>query len=513
MKPVISVIIPAYNEAKALPACLKSLQSQLQAPPFEIIVVDNNSSDTTGDIARKHGVIVVDQSVRGVCAARQAGLEIARGEIIVSSDADCTYPANWLHEINQAFASQPDLQLLLGNYRFTDAPPWANILLKWYEWLCLQVFYAFNRTMYASAANLAFRRSSFDAYDTKLTQGGDELYVLQHCKQSGRVHYRFTNPVLTCGRRMQQGFIKTFFHDFMRSYLLNYIVTRRTGRNLAGSYVPLRSNLEARSSPNFAMGVFIATALVISLVLLLVSIQALMLVSRIEYSPLLSSGLLALSMGLLAYAVFSPHSQLAGPQPFRVRTKRRVVALTFDDGPNGQFSLDIASYIESYGGHATFFSVGHNVAKQPDITRQLYERGHLIGNHSYNHTFGDYFKRGWIANIIKTNGVIAEACGEAPRFVRLPWLFRTPWLLTPLYKLGLQPVAGTFMHLKEFRQPDGVAMARKFAAKVRPGEIIIMHDGYNAQGGDRRQTVRAVAELCKQLAADGYQFVRVDALL
>lgn len=215
----------------------------------------------------------------------------------------------------------------------------------------------------------------------------------------------------------------------------------------------------------------------------------------------------------MSYATFNPDAQLAGPQPFRARTKRQVVALTFDDGPNGKYSLAIAGIIERAGGRATFFQVGQNIARNPTTTTELFRRGHLIGNHSMNHAFHDYFKSGWTKNIKNTTEQIEKATGSVTRFARMPWLFRTPWLLASLYETGLQPVAGTFVSIPEFRQPDGISMARRFAKKVKAGDILIMHDGYNASGGDRSETVKAVAELCGLLSDRGFTFVRVDELL
>ena len=512
MPPYLSVIIPALNEAATLADCLKSLQAQKTNFSYEVIVVDNNSSDDTAAIARKLKIKVVKEKKPGVCLARQAGLMAAHGQIIISTDADCTFPADWLNDVGQAFRDQPDLSLLLGNYRFHQAPSWANPLLQLYEWLCLQLHNAFGWTWFVSAANLAFRRSDFPGYDLALTQGGDELYVLQQVKQHGRVLYRFSRPIQTSSRRLAQGFWRTFYKDFLRSYLLNYWQTRRTGINKAGTYAAHRSeNMAARRKTSITM--FLAASLVAATLFILGGLLGWLLIGRVHHTSSFVLGYFALTLGFLAYASLSPHSQLAGPQSYRVRTKRRVVALTFDDGPNDQFSLEIAACIERYGGRASFFQVGQNIRRQPEITRQLFDQGHLIGNHSTNHRFSDYLRSGWQQNLVETNELITQVTGQAPRFMRFPWLFRTPWLIATAYRLGLQPVAGTFLNVREFKQPDGLKMARQFAAKVRPGDIIIMHDGYNASGADRLQTVRAVAELCRRLQADGYSFVRLDELL
>lgn len=513
MRPYISVVIPALNEGQTLPACLESISSQKTTYAFEVIVADNNSTDDTADISRQYGVRVATAKTAGVCHARNAGLQAAQGDIIVSTDADCTYDEGWIQTIGQAFEQQPDISLLVGNYRFTDAPGWANSCVTAYEWLSLQLHNAFGMNTYVSAANLAFRKHHFTAYNTALTQGGDELYVLQKLKHKGRVLYRFTTPVRTSGRRLQQGFVKTFFNDFLSCYIFNYARTLRTGTNKAGTYAAHRNDTVSKLATKAPIRDWAALLIVLICAVVLTYLVVWIIWQVITFSLAAAAGYIALMLGLAAYACFAPHSQLAGPQPYRSRTKRRVVALTFDDGPNGKFTRDIADYISSYGGQATFFQVGENVRREPDVTRFLYDQGHLIGNHSERHRFADYFKSGWRRNIENTNAAIEAACGEQPKFVRMPWLFRLPWLLAPLYRMGLQPVAGTFLDLQEFRQPDGVAMAVRRADKVKPGDILIMHDGYNAEGGDRRETVRAVAELCRRLDARGFTFVRIDQLL
>jgi glycosyltransferase involved in cell wall biosynthesis len=90
-----SVVVPAYNEAAYLAGTLKALQRQDYGAPYEIIVVDNASTDGTAEIATGHGVRVVCEPEPGICQARQRGLVEARGQIVVSTDADTIQPPGW----------------------------------------------------------------------------------------------------------------------------------------------------------------------------------------------------------------------------------------------------------------------------------------------------------------------------------------------------------------------------------------------------------------------------------
>ena len=84
-RPRFSVVIPCYNEELYIADALKSLQKQDFTGDYEVIVVDNNSTDNTATLAKKHGAKVVHEKRPGICWARQAGTEAARGEIVIST--------------------------------------------------------------------------------------------------------------------------------------------------------------------------------------------------------------------------------------------------------------------------------------------------------------------------------------------------------------------------------------------------------------------------------------------
>lgn len=97
-----SVVIPCYNEAIFLPRLLESIKSQT-IKPDEVIVVDNNSIDSTAEIARKYGAMVVSESVQGIIPARNKGYDSTSGDIIIRTDADTIVPDNWIENIINHF--------------------------------------------------------------------------------------------------------------------------------------------------------------------------------------------------------------------------------------------------------------------------------------------------------------------------------------------------------------------------------------------------------------------------
>jgi glycosyltransferase involved in cell wall biosynthesis len=125
---MFSVIIPARNEEKYLPACIESIKRQAGGFVIEIIVVDNGSSDGTKTIAESLGAKVVNESRNGVGQARKTGTDEARGEYILNIDADTNLPDNFLIEAKKRFQQDKELACLGGQMFFYDAPWWLDIL-------------------------------------------------------------------------------------------------------------------------------------------------------------------------------------------------------------------------------------------------------------------------------------------------------------------------------------------------------------------------------------------------
>lgn len=233
-RPRLSVVIPAFNEEFYLGDCLTSLAKQDFPGVFEIIVVDNNSSDRTAELARFAGAIVVEEPAQGVCFARQAGTAAACGEIIVSADADCVYQPAWLSRIDQWFRDNPDGIAVGGPAYFFDGPRWGLRLQKMLFGGVALVQRSKGPVLYITATNFAFRKESWPGYDTRLAQGGDELDLLRRLRHHGRVHFDMDNPVGTSARRMSKGVIYNFAVSFFYYYIVGYAVDRILRRPIVG---------------------------------------------------------------------------------------------------------------------------------------------------------------------------------------------------------------------------------------------------------------------------------------
>ncbi|SDT08374.1 Glycosyl transferase family 2 [Friedmanniella luteola] len=221
----LTVVVPAFDEEAYLPATLASLARQQVPGGFEVVVVDNASTDGTAEVATRHGARVVREEAPGVCAARQRGTEEARGAIVVSTDADTVHPDGWLARLAARFDDE-DVVAVAGPCRYLDPPWWARVFPVGWFTLIGAVHALTGRVLYVTATNVAFRRDGFPGYDTRLTQGGDEVDLLRRLRRVGRVVWDGGNPVLTSSRRMDQGLLHTLVVSYGYHYALNLALNR-----------------------------------------------------------------------------------------------------------------------------------------------------------------------------------------------------------------------------------------------------------------------------------------------
>ena len=215
-------------------------------------------------------------------------------------------------------------------------------------------------------------------------------------------------------------------------------------------------------------------------------------------------------MALLYWTFMSPTSQFFGKFPSKISTKDKTIYLTFDDGPNEPYTSQIIEYLNSKKIKATFFVVGECAKKYPKTIKKIHDSGHSIGNHTKSHKFFNYIKTPAMKKEIQENqAIIKRITGEEPKLFRPPWLFRNPILLKSVKKLGLKPISGVFCHSLEVFQIDAQQIAKAAIKKAKPGQIIIFHDGYNAKGANRTQTVEAVKQTVEELTKKGFVFDKI----
>lgn len=164
-QPHLSIIVPFFNSERHLGSCIESLLGQLDVGGlFEIILVDNGSTDTSASIAAGFGsVIVLEEPVPGAYAARNTGIRRARAPLIAFTDADCVVAPDWLCSIRNGMRD-PDTAVLLGHVAYPSDASWALKLLGAYE--NAKTDYVINRCpaayRFGYTNNMAVRASVFE---------------------------------------------------------------------------------------------------------------------------------------------------------------------------------------------------------------------------------------------------------------------------------------------------------------------------------------------------------------
>lgn len=230
-------------------------------------------------------------------------------------------------------------------------------------------------------------------------------------------------------------------------------------------------------------------------------------------------GLWLALLGIIAGFVFTLHAVLPGnrfygPTFSEVKTSQKIVALTFDDGPYPPYTGQILDILREYEVPATFFVIGKNAEKHPDLIRRIAAEGHQLGNHTYNHI--DLLKadRREIADEVdRCAKVIRDITGSAPQVVRPPHGFRDAVVLEVMAERGLKVVEWSAMS-RDWTNPGAATIVERTVSKVKSGAVILLHDGDGlAAAAPRAQTVEATRRIIEQLTAQGYKFVTVAEIL
>lgn len=226
----ISVIIPAYNEEEYLPRALDGLSRQsFPRDKFEIIVVDNASTDKTAEIARKHGAdLVVREEKKGTNQARQRGLTEARGKFVAFLDADCIPPPEWLDRISKTLSSkkQPCVAVA-GAYAFYETEDDTfYIMQEIYRWVVMPALGSLMGRMLKKGGvviggNFATTRKNFKklgGIDTSYEFFGDDASIARRFGELGYVHYDPKLYVMSSYRRFsREGLMKTNW-EYTKNY-------------------------------------------------------------------------------------------------------------------------------------------------------------------------------------------------------------------------------------------------------------------------------------------------------
>lgn len=200
------------------------------------------------------------------------------------------------------------------------------------------------------------------------------------------------------------------------------------------------------------------------------------------------------------------------PQPAIIRRSTNVpslvVALTFDDGPDPIFTPQILSVLQREGALATFFVLGKKAQEYPEIVQQLIASGNALGNHSFSHPdLGQASRANIEHELATTERILTDIAGHNTKWFRPPKGSLSPLLISTAALMGYRLVLWD-IDPWDWSKPGAETIYQRVATKVRPGAVILLHDG----GGDRTQTVAALPKIIALLRSQGYYFVTLDQL-
>ena len=185
------------------------------------------------------------------------------------------------------------------------------------------------------------------------------------------------------------------------------------------------------------------------------------------------------------------------------------VAITFDDGPSEPYTSQCLDILAEHGARATFFNLGENVEQYPELAKRVVEEGHELANHTMAHNQLTSVPDATVRDEIERSArVIAGATGVATTHLRPPYgdFTERSWLASGGAITASVRWSGDS---QDWRLPGADAIVENALINVRPGSILLLHDG----GGDRSQDVEALPKLIERLQGDGYELVTVSELL
>ncbi|TDF94204.1 polysaccharide deacetylase family protein [Paenibacillus piri] len=201
-----------------------------------------------------------------------------------------------------------------------------------------------------------------------------------------------------------------------------------------------------------------------------------------------------------------------GEVVWEVPTDEKVIALTFDDGPDPEDTPKILELLKQYEAKATFFIVGKKAEAYPEILGREDAEGHELANHTYHHI---YFNRSFSEKTItdeisRAEEVIYKRSGQKPRLFRPPGGFYNDALVRVAKNSGYKVVMWSWhINTMDWNTPGVDKIAKTVLNNARNGDIVLLHDWVEGKS----QTVEALKQILPELKNRGYRFVTISELL
>lgn len=179
------------------------------------------------------------------------------------------------------------------------------------------------------------------------------------------------------------------------------------------------------------------------------------------------------------------------------------LALTFDDGPTAGGTTRILEALARHGARATFFLCGRAADRRPALVRRIADAGHLVGNHSYSHSFWRMLTASAYEEVLRTEALLTGITGQTRKLFRPPYGLCNPILLRRLRRAGFTIALFDLVPWDWVRRAEAVVASVE--ARARHGSVVVLHD--HEPGAS---TLAALPVLLERLSARGFRFVGLD---
>lgn len=196
---------------------------------------------------------------------------------------------------------------------------------------------------------------------------------------------------------------------------------------------------------------------------------------------------------------------------FHGSPKRKKIAITFDDGPDLDYTVKILNILSEHHVPATFFVLGKSVKKYPKIVQRMFREGHTVGNHSWDHVdFTQLSTQEIQQQIERTSREISYWTGKKPLFFRPPFGAINPLIVDQVSQKGYSVIYWS-VDTKDWKGKSSEKILQIVNQKTQPGSIILFHSAGGI--GSLDGTVKVLPQIIFLLQNKGYQFVTVDQLI
>jgi peptidoglycan/xylan/chitin deacetylase (PgdA/CDA1 family) len=237
-----------------------------------------------------------------------------------------------------------------------------------------------------------------------------------------------------------------------------------------------------------------------------------------DFIPVLATGAIgaAAFFSAGAYGLVNPASRMWGPVISRGREDEARVALTFDDGPLPGTTDAILDTLAALDVRAAFFVIGVHVQRWPDLVRRIHDEGHVVGNHTFDHSHMGLFGRDryWRDEIRRTDDAVERVIGRRPALFRPPMGYKHWHVMNMAADSGHHVVTWS-RRARDVKPTKSSGILERLVKPSRGGDILILHDGNDPslRPYDRAGTRDAIRPLIEGLRRRGLAPARLDELL